>query len=197
MRNAKTEAQLASMAHASERANRPTIVVVIAAVLTIGSAVYAGVSYFSMQTQGRRLQDTIAAAEHTSKTLADIKALKDAEVDLSQVFPDNKLLGSQIRDYATAALEDGGLDTDSIVVKADPPRRLLPSTPVQRRPVRITLLRRPLPVLLDFVTRVVNDPEGTIDHHENLYIATLKLNPDAASDTWMLDVQFEMLVYLD
>lgn len=192
-RTPQTESHLAGMAAAADRSNRPLLAVVIAAIILVGSIAFAGVSYMSMSTQGKRLRDTQSLAETARKTLQELTDLRASFPDLPVEFAGDSGFYATIRDHGDAAFTEAGL-TEKFP-DPQPSDQRLPNSPMMFRIAKFKLQRQPLAVVLDFVSRVLADADSKFTRPKNIFLSSLRVQPDSATDGWNCDIEFRMLQY--
>lgn len=191
----QTDARLASAAHAADRKNRPLVVIVVASILLLGAAAYAAASYYIMQEQGRRSARFEQLASETEEDYEEIRDVRADFPDLGKQFPQDRFFHTNVQEYAAEVLEDHGVETD-ITASEDQRRWPLSGTkrPLVEVESQVQLVDIPLTAVLDYIERVLTDPDRKYDPPEvveNVFLHSLKFTPRGNSSGWTAVLTFK------
>lgn len=107
LKPAQIEAQLAALASAADRANRPASLLTIPVVLLMVAVLYSAWSYRGLASE----RSTAIARQNqfasVTRLVAEIKGHQQKSVDLAAIYPPFPFLGSQVGDETWKSPERG------------------------------------------------------------------------------------------
>lgn len=98
LKPAQTEAQLAALAAAADRANRPTSLLTIPFVLLIVTVLFSVWAYRGLATQRSIVQARQVQMVKVAQFVERIKGQQKQNIDLAAIYPPAPFLGSQVGD---------------------------------------------------------------------------------------------------
>lgn len=98
LKPAQTEAQLASLAAAADRANKPTSLLTIPVVLLIVTVLFGVWAYRGLAAQRSIVQARQAQAVKVAHFVEQIKGQQKQSIDMAAIYPPSPFLGSYVDD---------------------------------------------------------------------------------------------------
>jgi hypothetical protein len=185
------EIQLASIAHAADRRNRPTVAIVVAALCLLASAGYAVASYWNMQSQGRRLVTAERTGQRIKERIAEIKAEEASYPNYAAMFPALTRYVVHIVDEANVVWPERTWTFREIGTEKTP-RSVQLIESLNRVGVTLTIKGEPLHKVFELVERIVNGPEELFGKS---FIAVVDLRPEPTSELWHTIVEIDRYEY--
>jgi len=158
------DVELAALAAAAERRNRPRLMLYGAIVLLVGSGVYAAGGSGAVARARSQAQSAAAQAVQVEALAAEIGALLASreQSDAATRFPPDARLRSKLVEIATAVGLPGTIEPDARMEQ----RGL--DYPLQKQVVTVNLSDAPLEPTLRFISRATEEIDG-------LYVDTIQL----------------------
>lgn len=172
------EAMLAPLAGASERANRPTAMVVFCAVLLLASAAFASLSARDASAARRAFQtqqDQYAQVQTIAAQMRAIREQQDAAAQGDDAYAPEPRLLSQLQQTASQA----GLATLGFSVEES--REEAPGRPIIRRVVTYRLNGQEIPPVMAWIQEALRSVKG-------LFITHFSMKPTARG--WDIQIKF-------
>lgn len=158
--------ELAALAAAAERRNRPRLGLYASIALFVGAAVYAAGGSGAVARAKAQAQHEATQSVRVEALVAEIQAALATreQSDAATRFPPDARLRSKLVEIATAAGLPGTIEPDARMEQ----RGL--DYPLQKQVVTVNLSDAPLEATLQFISRATAEIDG-------LYVDTIQLRP--------------------
>lgn len=185
LKPAQLESQLAAFASAADRANRPTSMLTIPALLMVAALLYMFWAY-----RGLSAERGIAVAKQGQSSqimtlVSQIKAEKAKEVDLTKKYQAAPFLGSQVGDE-TWKLPERGL-REAPTVSQISSAKIDNTSPILRSDVTVTVNNEDIGAILGAV-------DATLNHEQlkqlNVFVSQANLTPSGTG--WRATLRFSV-----
>jgi hypothetical protein len=183
-RSAQVESQLAAMASAVDRANRPTSLLTVPALVVLVAAVFAVASLRAMNSQRQALRLAQARVAQVASTIEKIRAEERTGFDLESLYSTMPYFGSQVGQDTWLQPDIGFRDTPTIT-----------------GPATSTAVQSPLIIRQDYTCSVNNEPieailtaiDRTLRHEHlqgRVFVSNAMLTPTGSG--WRASVRFSL-----
>ncbi len=169
-RSPELDAQLHAMAMATERSNRPMMLLVIPALLALAALVYLGIG-LKQKADGRTvLQRAANYGAELDALIERHEATRSAEIDWGALYPRNPYIGVDIE----SAMTDAGIEFSRppSIGQARSANAVMENQ-IQKTTVQCDVTEEPISDILRWITAVEN--------HENLkgraFLSSIQMNP--------------------
>ncbi len=177
------ETQLTASANAAARANRPTLFVVVPAVLLLGAVILAMVTYQRFSSAKSVLRDRLAEGVVVEQLIGYAEDLRAAHPDVGELFPPNPFMDVNIEDVAT---DIWGEDAPVTVSPKSNPRSVGLARDITRSDVDVSF-QTPIPLdeIFLFIHRVVDEPDL-----DGVFLARINITPRVGG--WLGSARFRL-----
>lgn len=183
-RTAQNEMQLAAFAAGVDRANRPTSLLTIPALILAVAVIYAGWSFRAMLSSRAALKNTQVQVDEIRDLATSIHAEKTKGVDLGALYDARPFFGSQVGEETW---KTGSLGFRQVPIISGPTPSTVFTTPrLDRQDVTCTVNDEPLPAIFEAIER-------TLDHQflkGRAFVSQVMLTP--AGSGWRGTIRFSL-----
>lgn len=181
------EAQLRAMANATDRANRPTGLLIIGVVVAVGFGLYALTGVRGWTSARSSFSRTRADAATVDRMVRDYTAIKSNTPDLNKLFPPLATMGADIERWArkTWGVADGQPVPGITVGRKQKGNIFEPAVEsrLELHSVEATIADQPLEKITQWIRSVEND-----SFLGPTFVSSLSLSPAGAG--WQGSVRF-------
>lgn len=181
---AQSEMQLNAMAAAVDRANRPTSLLTIPAVLLVAALLYSVWSYRGLAAERSVLRARQSQVARIDSLIRDIETEKKKGIDLEKTYPASPYFGSYVDD--TWKKNPSAAFREPPTVSQVSQGRVDTTSPLTRSEVTVTVTNEPLESILRAI-------EGTLSHEflkGQVFVSQATLTP--AGTGWRAIVKFSL-----
>ncbi|MBL0926798.1 MAG: hypothetical protein IBJ11_03990 [Phycisphaerales bacterium] len=186
-RPASSEAQLAALAAAADRANRPTGMIVLTALLAGIGLAFLLVSLAAYSRSKSEYRVNFETATRTRKLLADIDSLRQLRPDVNKLYPPTNFMTANISEVAQQVWGSAALSSVRI---GDAQISPLPfSEGVDRATVQCVIDSQPLEKILRWIDEVPKH-KGFMDGGHKVFVSQFTVQPSGPG--WQANINYTM-----
>jgi hypothetical protein len=168
----RTYAQLAAVANAADRANRPTHLVAVAGIALVTAILFSLVSFRSLADARAASARAATEADTIEQHIATYQSLQTEDASLATYYPPNPYMDSTIEDVAKP-YEDEFKNRNTVA--ASPRRINVPGIPgLDRYELECTIDNDPLQLSMRWITDALAEPENLAGR---VFISKVSLTP--------------------
>jgi hypothetical protein len=188
-RDGQTDAQLVALADAADRANRPRMLVIVLALLAGAALVLVVAQSFRFLGARSLLEQRLTEARTVERFAERTRELRDREIDLASLFPDNPSMADQMQSLANEITEaPPGRRITVDVIRRN--RAVFQGDPsLQSATVRSTFQSVTTEQLFEWMERVQR-----LEGLDGAFVTEFSINP-VEPGRWRGQVEFRMFVY--